>query len=68
MARSPHRDDVAAILKLAENGLSVRKIATVMTWSRPTIAKVLAQAGFDPTKGKLPVTPLGAEAPEGSFD
>jgi hypothetical protein len=68
MTRSPDRDDRAVILRLAEQGVSVRKIAKITLWSRPTISKVLQQAGFDPTKGKLP-TPLGASsAPEGSFN
>jgi hypothetical protein len=56
------------ILRLAQQGVSARRISKITLWSRPTISKVLAAAGFDPTKGKLP-TPLGAqEAPEGNFN
>ena len=68
MTRSPDRDDRAVILRLAEQGVSVRRIAKITKWSRPTVSKLLRQEGFDSRTGKLP-TPLGAaEAPEGGFD
>ena len=69
MTRSPDRDDRRLILKLAEQGVSVRRIAKIVMWSRPTVSKILSEEGFDPKKGKLSTPPLGAqEAPEGGFD
>jgi hypothetical protein len=53
VTRSPDRDDKRLILKLAEQGVSVRRIAKLTTWSRPTISKVLAQEGFDPNTKRV---------------
>jgi hypothetical protein len=53
VTRSPGRDDRAVILKLAEQGVSVRRIAKITKWSRPTISKVLAAAGWDPNTKRV---------------
>jgi hypothetical protein len=66
MTRSPDKDDRAVIVRLAEQGTSVRRIAKITLWSRPTVSKILAQEGFDPKTGRIPTTPPGAStAPEG---
>ena len=54
MPYQPESEDRRQILQLAEQGLSVRKIADLVPWSRPTIAKVLREEGWDPKRPKLP--------------
>lgn len=72
MTRSPDRDDRKVIVKLAEGGTSVRRIAKITKWSRPTISKVLAGEGFDPNTKRVasgsPEGVGGAGAPTFDFE
>ncbi len=68
MARSPDRDDKRIILRLAEQGVSARKISKITLWSRPTISKVLQQEGFDPERKVFPGSSGAGEHQEEAFD
>jgi hypothetical protein len=63
MTRSPDRDDRAVIVRLAEQEVSIRRIAKITKWSRPTIKKVLDSAGFDPSTKRIATgSPTGGVA------
>jgi hypothetical protein len=69
MARSPDPDDKRVIVRLAEQGISVRRISKLVRWSRPTVSKVLQEQGFDPnTKRVASGSPEGGGVEAPTFD